>query len=307
MLSYEHIYHAGNHADILKHAVYTLILQHLKKKPAPFSVIDTHAGSGFYALTDERALKTAEAESGIQRLLSCLEDESFCKTYEKALELLKPYLDLCRQYKKSGLYAGSPEIARCQLRAGDELILTELHPQAVSSLKANMKGKPLICDESWKTSEREGFLKPHIHTRSGFELLSSMHPPKRGLVLVDPSYEELSDFDDTAQTLSLLNERWKGGILAVWYPITTSKELPCNRMKQTLISTMQSRAQEERVLDIQLTVRNPESLEGKAALYGSGMLIINFPYLLDTQAEKIMPMISEALSPGQGSASIRRY
>lgn len=297
MLSYEHIYHAGNHADILKHTVFTLIVGHLKKKETPFTVIDTHAGEGFYRLDDERAQKTGELETGLKRFIAAYDDTSV-HTTKKAQHVLEPFAELCKIYAVHGLYAGSPELARCLLRKGDELVLCELHPQAVKALTENMQQEPHFGAKTVRT---------HIHHRSGFEFLSSLHPPKRGLVLVDPSFEELSDFTNCAETLTLVHQRWRGGILALWYPLTTAKGLACSRMRQSLISCAQQLSQEPNVLDLQLTVRAPASLQGNAALYGSGLLVINSPHLLDKQLEAALPFLARALGGEDGKFSIRAY
>ena len=307
MLSYEHIYHAGNHADVLKHIVFTLILEHLKKKEAPFTVIDSHAGSGIYNLDDERAQKTAERESGLARLLPIISDADFTWQYKKAIAFIAPYTEICTRYKSEHLYPGSPEIARCMLRKEDELILCELHPRAIEELRANMDQNSLLRDASLRSFGTNTYIKPHIHHRSGFELLSSLHPPRRGLVLMDPSYEELSDFSNAADSLNSINCRWKGGILALWYPLTVSKGLPCSRMRQAIISGVQSRESEPRILDLQLTVKSQDSLQGNAMLYGSGMMIINYPYQLDTQMESILPLLNTALAAKNGTISLMRY
>lgn len=302
MLSYEHVYHAGNHADILKHSIFTLILQHLKKKQTPFTVIDTHAGLGVYSLTDERALKIGENAGGIERYLSIIDDADFSLPYQKAFDTLKPFTNICDCYHKKGLYAGSPEIARCMMRKNDSLILSELHPQGIEALRENMKQKPLF-----KADNADEGVKPHIHYRSGFELLAGLKPPARGVVLVDPSYEELSDFTDAAGAICTLYSKWKGGIFALWYPLTVSKGFPCSRMRQSIISSIQNMAPEGRILDVQLSVTPPDSLEGKAALYGSGMLIVNYPYKLDQEIECCMPYFERVLCNQNGKSLIKRY
>ena len=298
MLSYEHSYHAGNHADLLKHAVFSLILQHLKQKDTPFTVIDSHAGNGVYSLEDERAQKTGEAQAGVLSYLAQLENVSFVKEHYKAVSQLEQFNDTCKLYAKHKLYAGSPEIARCLLRKGDELILSELHPQTIEALKAAMQQRPLFGSQA---------IQPHIHYRNGFELLAALPPPKRGVALVDPSFEELSDFTDCTNTLCELHKKWKNGIIALWYPLTMTKGLACSRMRQALISYAQNTAQEPNVLDVQLTVRPSSSLQGNAALYGSGMLILQYPYLLDKQLEVILPFLAAALGGAQGKSSVRVY
>lgn len=298
MLSYEHSYHAGNHADILKHAIFTLILQHLKQKDKPFTVIDTHAGSGIYNLDDARAQKTGEAKEGIEDYLLLLDDKEFTNAHKKAVAELAEFNDSCKIYAKHRQYAGSPEIARCQLRKNDELVLSELHPQAIEALKANMQQRPRFGS---------GAVQPHIHHRNGFELLNSLVPPKRGLILVDPSFEELSDFTDCADTLCNVLKKWRNGVIALWYPLTVAKGFVCSKMRQTLISCAQTLSKEPTVLDVQLIVREASSLQGNAALYGSGMFIMNFPYKLDLQLESVLPFLAQALGGINGKSSMKIY
>ena len=211
MLSYEHIYHAGNHADIVKHITLTLILERLLQKDKPFTVYDTHAGIGYYDLTDSRAQKTNEAENGIRRLLQA--DTS----KEERTELpsgVTTYLNLCRMYAADEHYPGSPEIARNLLRPDDALILSELHPQAINILRTTMKIPPLAKKE-------QKHVIPQIHYRNGFEMLSALTPPmtKRGMAIIDPSFEETQDFSDCADTICAVHQKWAGGILALWYPL----------------------------------------------------------------------------------------
>lgn len=305
MLSYEHIYHAGNHADILKHIVLTLILEHLKKKPTPFSFIDTHAGSGVYALNDERALKTNESEGGIRRFFSALEAGVPPDVRAQFLSDAFPFASftaLEKIYLAHSRYAGSPEIARCLLRACDTVTLCELHPQAFSALKTALRSSPLFGNVELETQ-----CAVHLHKRNGFELLSSLKPPARGVVLVDPSYEELSDFTDVATALCALYKRWRSGVFALWYPLTTSKGFACSKMREALISCVQTTEREPKILDVQLTVCEQEALSGKASLYGSGMMIINAPYKLDSELEVLLPALERLLGKKSGKSALEHY
>ena len=292
MLSYEHIYHAGNHADILKHLTLTLILKRLLQKDKPFSVYDTHAGFGVYDLTDCRAQKTNEAESGIRRLLAS--DIDFAQTPAA------PYLSLCRSYAAEQKYPGSPEIARCLLRPTDSLILSELHPQAIEVLRANMKTPPLI--------QADGFVKTKVHYRNGYEMLCALTPPptKRGCALIDPSFEEAQDFSDCADTICTVHEKWSGGILALWYPLLSHRRTETARMKQQIVSCAQCTATEPNVLDIQLAVQSPEEKTGLAKLYGSGMLVVNFPYQLDEQMTEALPYLAKVLGNENANWSVEK-
>lgn len=291
MLSYEHIYHAGNHADILKHATLTLILGRLLQKEKPVTVYDTHAGFGCYDLTDTRAQKTNEAETGIRRLLRAFADESpaITKRMPEAAALLAPYLALCRIYAAQNRYPGSPEIARAMLRDNDRLLLSERHPQAVAVLRDTMRTPPL-------TAARTP-VKPHIHFRDGYEMLRSLTPPPtgRGLVLIDPSFEDTSDFSACANTICAVHKRWQNGIIALWYPLLEHRATETARMKQQIASCAAATQTEPTVLDIQLAVQSPAEKTGLAKLYGSGMLIVRFPYQLDSQMRTVLPALAATL------------
>ena len=182
MLSYQHAFHAGNHADILKHYVLTFVLNSLNKKEKPYTMFDTHSGSGLYDLFDNRIVKTGEAEKGIQGLWKVIGQEE-----GKCPPELKNYLDFIKQYTDRNLYPGSPEIERRFLRQQDTLILSELHPQEIENLRKNMENP--VFDK--KTFGGAGKVK--VQNKSGWEMIKAMTPPvtKRGAVLIDPSYEEL--------------------------------------------------------------------------------------------------------------------
>lgn len=290
MLSYEHIYHAGNHADILKHAMLTLILGRLLQKEKPFTVYDTHAGFGCYDLTDVRAQKTNEAETGIRRLLRAFADESAAMPphLREAADLLAPYLTLCRAYSAQDRYPGSPEIARVMLRDTDRLLLSERHPQAITALRATMRTPPLTA---------QARVRPHVHFRDGYEMLCALTPPPtgRGLALIDPSFEETSDFFACADTICTVHKRWPNGIIALWYPLLEHRATETARMKQQIASCAASTQTEPIVLDIQLAVQSPAEKTGLAKLYGSGMLLVRFPYQLDKQMRTILPALAEIL------------
>ena len=331
MLSYEHIYHAGNHADILKHLTLTLILQRLLQKDKPFTVYDTHAGFGVYDLTDCRAQKTNEAESGIRRLLqpevfdlSKLESPQVISTGAMT-NIIAHYLTLCRTYAAEQKYPGSPEIARCFLRPADKLILSELHPQGIVVLRRNMKTPPLahgtsahtqpLADETPATTQTQSpahtkaYVTPQIHFRNGYEMLRALTPPqtKRGVALIDPSFEEAQDFSDCADTICAVHQKWAGGILALWYPLLEHRHTETSRMKQQIISCAQRTATEQNVLDIQLAVQSPEEKTGLAKLYGSGMLVVNFPYLLDEQMAAVLPHLAKTLGNEHARWSVEKF
>jgi 23S rRNA (adenine2030-N6)-methyltransferase len=301
MLSYRHAFHAGNHADILKHITLTLILEHLKEKPSPVTVYDTHAGAGRYALDDERLLKTGEAETGIKH---------FLHTYRHVPDIPAPlalYLDISRTYAASGFYPGSPEISRCLLRPGDRLVLSELHNTEIDVLRGNMEQPPLY--------HTEYPVKPQIHHRNGYEMLRALTPPetKRGIALIDPSYEDSSDYTDTADTVIFVHKKWASGILALWYPLLAHRKKEISDMKRNIKTSVQSAGFHSNVLDVQLLINtensHPETKPGQISesssprLYGSGLLIINAPWKLDSDLSTILPELAAVLG-SKGSWNI---
>lgn len=280
MLSYRHAFHAGNHADILKHSMLTLILQSMQKKEKPYTLLDTHAGAGIYIIDDERAIKTGETQSGIVHLI---EDVSV----ENTLNFLKdnipddflPYLKLCKAYIQQNKYPGSPEIMRNFLRENDKLILMELHNTEIDVLRVNMK--KMVHDG------RLG-----IHHRDAFAGVEALTPPipRRGMLLMDPSYEVDSDYTNSADSISSCHKRWPVGVLCLWYPLLKHRESEINILKSQIREAAASTPSS--CLTAELLVDSPDRETG---LYGSGMIIINPPWHLDKQMENILPFLVEHL------------
>ncbi|MCR4712996.1 MAG: 23S rRNA (adenine(2030)-N(6))-methyltransferase RlmJ [Treponemataceae bacterium] len=293
MLSYRHAFHAGNHADILKHSMLVLILKSLQKKDKPYTLIDTHAGAGIYTLDDERAVKTGEAEAGIVRLLRCAGERP-----ESVPEELLPYLDLCRAYEKDGRYPGSPEIMRNFLRpvapaatgsaksgtapvslAQDKLVLMELHNTEIDVLRINMKRG---SDSS----------RINIHHRDAYAAMSALVPPepKRGLLLMDPSYEVDSDYTNVIDSLRTAHRRWTSGVICLWYPLLKRRVAETAQLKAALrdaaAETPCSFMTAELVIDDE---------ENEAGLYGSGMAVINPPWHLDDSMRKTLLYLASVL------------
>lgn len=303
MLSYIHSYHAGNHADILKHLTITLILESLCKKEKPFTVFDTHSGSGVYDLDDSRLLKTGEAASGIEKLISSIkkykdnDDEN--ENLKNLLETGKKYLETAGKYYEKGKYPGSPLIENEMLRTGDEQILSELHPTAFEELD--------FCFYSRKKTQNLK-VQPKIHKRDGYEMLKALTPPKikRGLAVIDPSFEDASDYLKCSKTICEVHKKWPAGIIALWYPILTRKTSELENMKEAISANVETTANEPKILDIQLEVKSPEEIEGLSSMYGSGMFIVNFPYELDKKMEASLPALAEILGGDTGNWSVRK-
>lgn len=280
MLSYQHAFHAGNHADILKHFVLTFVLNSLNKKDKPYTFFDTHSGSGLYDLYDNRILKTGEAEKGIQKLLSKTSDFP---------EEMQIYLNLVKEYSKKNLYPGSPEIERRLVRAGNSLILSELHPQEIENLRNNMN-HPTVAPETKA--------KLQIHNRNGWEMIKALTPPptKRGAVLIDPSYEETQDYIDAAKYITEVNKKWSNGIIMLWYPLLAHRESYITVMLETILESARKVNPNVETCNLQLCVYSKDEKD-LPRLYGSGMLVINSPWMLKESGEKIINFTRNVIAP----------
>ncbi|MEW6648087.1 MAG: 23S rRNA (adenine(2030)-N(6))-methyltransferase RlmJ [Pseudomonadota bacterium] len=268
MLSYRHAYHAGNHGDILKHSVLALLMQALTRKDTPFCYLETHAGVGRYDLRAPEAQKTDEWRDGIARLWQ----------RDDVPAQVTPYLDAVRDLNPDGrlhYYPGSPRIARHFARAHDRLVLCELHGSDVPLLKQEFAGDRQVA----------------VHHQDGYQGLKAFLPPKekRGLVLIDPSYEVKSEFDQVTTALGHAHARWPTGLYALWYPILNrpSIERLHRRMKESGI---------RKQLYVELCIApddgGPMHIGG---MHGSGMLLINPPWQLDEQLKALLPWLHQCL------------
>ena len=271
MLSYQHAFHAGNHADILKHYVLTYVLQSLNKKEKPYTFFDTHSGSGIYSLQDERIIKTGEAEKGITELLKCPDFP----------EQMREYINFVEKYHKKNQYPGSPEIERNFMRSQDTLILSELHPQEIQNLQNNMKNSTDFKETPFPAIQ--------IHKRNGWELLNALTPPKtkRGAALIDPSYEETQDYLDAAKYINMVHKKWNTGIIMLWYPLLAHREQEINQMLESICKNAKKLNQNIEIKNLTLKVYQKKAPD-LPRLYGSGMLVLNAPWQLDENAEQII-------------------
>lgn len=272
MLSYIHAFHAGNHADILKHFVLSSVIRYMNKKDKPYTFFDTHSASGLYTSDDERAAKTGEREKGYLKIKD---------NYVSQNPDFEAYRKIANAFWEKGLYPGSPFIEFSLLRESDFLMLSELHPSEYENLLKNIKEyekKSLSCP------------KVSVQHRNGFEMLKSMTPPptKRGAILIDPSYEEDQDYEDVADTVEKVLHKWSGAVIMVWYPLLTHRMQEINLMLERLESSGERYAM-GKVCDLRLQVQDENahvetSLEDrdttKPRLYGSGVYVINPPYTL---------------------------
>ncbi|WP_317930173.1 23S rRNA (adenine(2030)-N(6))-methyltransferase RlmJ [Halioxenophilus sp. WMMB6] len=263
MLSYRHAFHAGNHADVLKHWVLSLCLQYLKNKPKPIFYLDTHAGSGRYSLSDAFAEKTGEYQGGIGRLWQA-----------EAPAVFSDYLQVVQQENGAGLahYPGSCVIAARLLRADDQLCLAEMHSTDQRLLRANLGRDKRV----------------RIIEGDGFGQLKAALPPasRRGLVLIDPSYELKSDYGQVLEALKAGLQRFATGTYLVWYPLLASEQVEQFRARLPKIGA-------GKWLNVTLSVSAKPQGHG---MYGSGMLVINPPYTLRENLNAGLPWLSERLA-----------
>ena len=275
MLSYRHGFHAGNHADVLKHLIQTLVLEHLTAKEKPLRYIDTHAATGGYTLDSAFSEKTSEWQQGIGQLWNKTDLPAPVTRY---LEVVSSFNNNSSNSKgQPKLYPGSPSIAAELLRPYDKLALFELHSADFRDLKNNFHG-----DRRVNTSNSDGF-----------HGLISLLPPieRRAFVLIDPPYEVKEDYNTVAKTLKGALQRFATGVYAVWYPILTSEH---SRMFPRKLENCGA----DKWLNVTMQVRGPHT-EG---MFGSGMFVINPPWLLEKQLKEALPVICKQLaqSPDAG-------
>ncbi len=267
-MNYRHAFHAGNFADVVKHITLTRILAYLMAKDTAFRVIDTHAGVGLYDLYGEAAERTGEWREGIGRLYGR-------ELAQPLADLLAPYLEAVRAQNKDGelrYYPGSPFITRHMMRNKDRLMALELHPADVRALKENFSG-----DIQTRVTELDGWAALGTHL-----------PPRerRGLVLVDPPFEEKGEFGRMARGLEKAHKRWSTGIYAFWYPLKDPGEV------EAYVRALNASGI-RKILRLELVIRAPST---PPRLHGSGMIVVNPPYVLAAEMEIILPTLAEILA-----------
>jgi 23S rRNA (adenine2030-N6)-methyltransferase len=271
MLSYRHAFHAGNHADALKHLVLTHVLQHAVKKDKPLWYIDTHAGAGKYALDQGYATKNAEFADGIARLWND----------PQLPPALADYVSLVKKLNAEELrnYPGSPAFALQQLRSQDRLHLFELHPNDYRLLQQCLK----------TATHLPASRKATVHASDGFAGLKGLLPPtpRRAIVLIDPPYEQKQDYKRVVAAIKESLQRFATGTYLLWYPLLQRPE-PLNMLNQI------ARLQPKSWLNVSLGVRAPSS-DG-FGMHGSGMLVINPPWTLSAMLTETMPYLTRALA-----------
>lgn len=274
MLSYRHGFHAGNHADIIKHLTLCLLIRSLNQKDKPYCLIDTHSGGGVYSQDSTFAQKNAEFRTGLNRILDDARLKTLVPEYFRSLEALR----------KDGahLIPGSPYLEQRLLRENDRLVLNDLHPSEQQSLHRLFGRDQRVT----------------IQNRDGYEALGGLLPPtpRRGLCFIDPSYEEKNEYHELVKGIKKGIARWATGIYAVWYPvlgrlIDHSKELTQDLRRLGLP-----------MLQAELRVMPQQEERG---MCGSGMLILNYPFGLDRELEDLMGPLYKALCDEGGEARLR--
>lgn len=274
-MNYRHAFHAGNFADVVKHAVLVRLVEYLKLKDKAFRVIDTHAGRGMYELSSDEAKRTGEWKAGIGKVLR----HAFAPP---AAALLAPYLDAVRAANSDdGLarYPGSPWLVRHLLRKQDRLEAVELHPQEAAILKAQF-----ASDFQVRAIELDGWLALGGHL-----------PPKekRGLVIVDPPFEQGGEFERLADGLIAAHRRWPGGVYALWYPIKDRVAVEAFRAALAVSGI-------PKIVDIRFEIRSPSK---EPRLDGSGMVVVNPPYTLEAELNVILPALLGVLREDRGASA----
>ena len=277
-MNYRHAFHAGNHADVLKHVVVLALCDALTSKPAACFALDTHAARGLYKLDGESAQKTGEALDGVARLQAEAPRNAALQRYLTAVKA-------CRQQHGAHAYPGSPWLLAHALREQDRIAACELLPEEAAALKANLGQDPRIA----------------VHQRDGYAAIKALLPPRhaarkfaRGLVLIDPPYEAQRDEFDTA--LAAIREalaRWPQGMLALWYPIKQRRVLQGFYRRAAALEAKSA-------LVLELLVRADDSL---LRMNGSGMLLLNAPWQFDQSMRPAMDAMRDAL--GEAGAEAR--
>jgi 23S rRNA (adenine2030-N6)-methyltransferase len=277
-MNYRHAFHAGNFADVIKHIVLVRILLHLQEKDAAFRVIDTHAGAGRYDLTGEEAERGGEWLTGIARILQA-------RFSENTLPLIKPYLDIIRAFNPQGgqlkAYPGSPLIARALLRPQDRLTACELeakaHKALIEALRRDTQARVVELD--------------------GWTALPAFVPPKerRGLVLIDPPYEQKDEFERLAAGFSEAFAKWPTGSYLLWYPAKSRRAT--DELAQQVAQTIGQARPPGKCLRVEFSVAPQTAGTG---LTSAGLLVVNPPWTLAAELKAILPELEKPL--GQGGA-----
>lgn len=268
-MNYRHSFHAGNFADILKHATLARILAYLSLKEAPFRVIDTHAGAGMYDLTSSEASRTGEAREGIERLRAATLDAA-------AEAVLAPYREVLESLSPGGnTYPGSPAIIQYLLRDDDRASFNELHGETFFQLKQAL-GK----DSRIKANQLDGYMAWKAQVPP---------PERRGLVLVDPPFEVTDEFELLAQHVEMMSRKWPTGIGLIWYPVKN----------QAAVTRFEDKLAQTAFTKILIAELHVDALEEVGPLAACGLAILNPPYTLHDELKTLLPPLAKLLARGK--------
>ncbi len=250
MLSYQHAYHIGNHADIIKHLILQSVLQKLQQKAKPFTCIDTHAGEGVYAVNTDPSPQHNEYQTGVAPLLQGDFDSELLNTWQAQLHA----------HFAKGQLPGSPWYIAMAMRETDQAHLVELHPQAYEALTHNIDLPNLhtYCEDSFKALRR---LVPPLH--------------RRGMVLIDPPYEDRFEYQLVSEAVTQALQKWATASFLVWYPLLSQRSKQKSGLSEQMVSEL-STSECKSVADFRLTIATKDTAD--IGMYGSGMLCINLPY-----------------------------
>jgi 23S rRNA (adenine2030-N6)-methyltransferase len=268
IMNYRHAFHAGGFVDVVKHLVLVRLLEYLKRKPAAFRVIDTHAGSGRYDLTGAEAERSPEWRDGIARLLAS-------ELPAEAGVLAAPYLDAVRSENPGPVlktYPGSPLLVRKLLRPQDRLFALELHPEDAAALATLFAGD----------------IQTRIIALDGWLALGAQLPPKekRGLVFIDPPFEAAGEFERLVEGLVRAHKRFPAGVYALWYPLKDQRD------RDGFVGALAATGI-PRILRAELMVRGPAH---PPRLFGTGMIVVNPPFTLAAELEALFPPLAAILA-----------
>lgn len=274
MLSYRHGFHAANHADMLKHMILCLLLRALNRKEKPYSIIDTHAGAGIYNLDSAMSLKNQEYRTGIKKIFDDERLKALVPEFYEVIDQLNKVMDHA--------YPGSPYFSASLMREDDKLTLIDLHPTEFESLRKNFRRNFRI----------------NIQNRDGLEAMGAILPPtpRRGMCFIDPSYEEKNDYISLVKALKTGLSRWSTGIYVIWYPVLGKLK----DHSKNLVSDI--RRLNVPLLQAELKVTAQDEVFG---MCGSGMLILNYPFGIDKDISKIMPLLYKDLCDDKGEAKLK--
>lgn len=269
-MNYRHSYHAGSFTDVVKHVILTALIAALSRKETPFCYIDTHAGTGYYDLFSEFAAKTSEYENGIEKVIRQENPPLLVKRYLDCVHKINNQLT-ASQFASLRYYPGSPLIARYLARPHDRIIACELQPKEYQALKKTFDGDKQVA----------------VHHMDGFLGLKAFLPPheRRGLILIDPPYENTDEFNRIAHSLPIALKRFETGMYAIWFPI--KEKAQTERFYRTLKENIS-----QPIYAIELTIYPdlPHHLNG------CGMVIVNPAWQLNESIDEILPWLWNALT-----------